>query len=341
LVGDNAIFIKMLNLADTDEDIRPLKDGDIIDLSKLATRKLNIRANAHPEEVGSVVFDLNDQKNFQTENVNPYSLAGNFTGGSYKSWMPEPGKYVITATPYTMAHGKGVAGRSLTINFEVTDGDQQQQVESFTLVNADTDEDIVTLKDGDVINLAALPSFNLKIRANTSPENVGSVMFGLKDIKNLKTDNNSPYTIEGQDIGKSLPMISIMGEHSLMATPYTMANGGGEAGKPLKLTFHLIFDRSNTDLITNGSGGMQVVNIYPNPVEDQISIYYNGKFNENTSLLIYDQYGKFSNVSRTSIDDQSSVLNINIADLQLKSGIYFLKITSENEEGKVIKLIKK
>jgi hypothetical protein len=295
-----------------------------------------------PEHVGSVVFDLNDNKNFQTENVNPYSLAGNFTGGSYKSWTPEPGMYTITATPYSMADGKGEPGRSKTIRFEVIDSEEtEQQVVSFSLVDATTDVEIVTLKEGDVINIAALPTFNLKIRANTSPETVGSVIFDLKNIKNIKTDNHSPYTIDGEDIGKVLSMVSILDEHTLMATPYTIANGGGKAGKSMKLTFHLVFDKSKTDLITNNSGEMQVVNIYPNPVEDQISIYYNGKFDKNTSLFIYDQYGKSSNVSSTLIDDQSSVLNINISDLQLKSGIYFLKITSENKEGKVIKLLKK
>jgi hypothetical protein len=328
--------------ADTDEDIGPLMEGDVIDLSNLPTRNLNIRANAHPNDVGSVIFDLNNKKNFQTENVNPYSLAGNFTGGSYMSWTPEPGKYMMTATPYTMAGGKGAAGRPLTINFEVTDGGQQQQVKSFTLVNAATDEDIVTLKDSDVINVAALPTFDLKIRANTSPENVGSVVFDLKNIKNIKTDNNAPYTIEGQDIGKFISMVSIMGEHSLMATPYTMADGGGEAGKALKLTFHLIFDKSKSEMVTNSSGArMEVVNIYPNPVEDHLTISYSGKFDDKTSLIIYDQYGKSSNVSSMLINERSTMLDINISELQLKSGIYFLKISSENEEGKMIKLIKK
>jgi hypothetical protein len=121
-----------------------------------------------------------------------------------------------------------------------------------------------------------------------------------------------------------------------------MADGGGEAGKALKLTFHLIFDKSKSEMVTNSSGArMEVVNIYPNPVEDHLSISYSGKFDDKTSLIIYDQYGKSSNVSSMLINERSTMLDINISELQLKSGIYFLKISSENEEGKMIKLIKK
>jgi hypothetical protein len=112
-----------------------IKEGDVIDLSELPTTLLNIRANTSPEYVGSVVFDLNDKKNIQTEIVNPYSLFGNFPGGIYKQWTPEPGKYTVTATPYSKTKGKGEKGTPLTINFEFIDSGQtgdEQQVVSYT-----------------------------------------------------------------------------------------------------------------------------------------------------------------------------------------------------------------
>jgi hypothetical protein len=153
--------------AETGEDIMPIKEGDVIDLSMLPTDKLNIRANTNPENVGSVVFDLNDKKAVQTEIVNPYSLFGNFPGGIYKQWTPDPGKYTVTATPYSKTKARGEKGTPLTINFEFIDSDNSgddQQVASYVLVNADTNEDLMPLKDGDKINLATLPTKNLNSR---------------------------------------------------------------------------------------------------------------------------------------------------------------------------------
>ncbi|MCB2380503.1 lamin tail domain-containing protein, partial [Hymenobacter sp. BT635] len=52
-------------------------------------------------------------------------------------------------------------------------------VATFTLINADTEQDLLTLSAGAVLNLATLPTRNLNIRANTSPATVGSVVFAL------------------------------------------------------------------------------------------------------------------------------------------------------------------
>src|SRR5690606_11429802 len=139
--------------------------------------KLNIRANTSPESVGSVVFEL-DGKKFRTENVSPYALAGDNPPGNYHDWTPPLGEHILKATPYTEKNGGGETGPSLTIRFTVVE-EQIPNVQSFTLVNADTDQDIGWLSDGDVIRLGSLPSTQLNIRANTSPKEVGSVVFEL------------------------------------------------------------------------------------------------------------------------------------------------------------------
>jgi hypothetical protein len=53
-----------------------------------------------------------------------------------------------------------------------------QTVNSFTLVDANTDKDIQPIPDGSILDKAAL-SPNLNIRANTIPNKVGSVVFIL------------------------------------------------------------------------------------------------------------------------------------------------------------------
>jgi len=55
----------------------------------------------------------------------------------------------------------------------------QDSVSRFVLINADTDQDIGPISDGDVLVLGSLPTANLAIRADTVPATVGSVRFDL------------------------------------------------------------------------------------------------------------------------------------------------------------------
>ncbi|MEJ7677495.1 MAG: choice-of-anchor Q domain-containing protein [Segetibacter sp.] len=79
---------------------------------------------------------------------------------------------------------------------------QATAVSSFTLINADNDEDIRELKDGDTLNLAILPSVNLNIRANTNPAITGSVTFDLSGQQTRNhIENNAPYALFANNKG--------------------------------------------------------------------------------------------------------------------------------------------
>jgi uncharacterized repeat protein (TIGR03803 family) len=114
------------------------------------------------------------------------------------------------------------------------------RVASFTLVNADTDEDILTLPDGESVYLSDLPTLNLNIRANTYPRNVGSVVFHLNGQQRA-VENHPPYAIGGDHYPQNpndykafqLPL----GNITLMATPYSAPGGQGTAGTPLTVNF--------------------------------------------------------------------------------------------------------
>ena len=103
--------------ADTDKDIGPLEDGDLLNLSELPTSNLNVRANTSSSDVGSVVFTLNGSV-YNTESVAPYALEKD-NNGDYNAWTPATGSYKLVATPYTESGGDGTAGSSLSISFEV------------------------------------------------------------------------------------------------------------------------------------------------------------------------------------------------------------------------------
>jgi len=103
--------------ADTDRPIGPLADGATLDLAKLPTRNLNVRAETRPARVGSVRFEL-DGKPVRTEGTPPYALAGD-RDGNYAAWTPARGAHTLSATPYSRPNAGGAAGKPLTIRFAV------------------------------------------------------------------------------------------------------------------------------------------------------------------------------------------------------------------------------
>src|SRR4051812_48147863 len=74
-------------------------------------------------------------------------------------------------------------------------------VTSFTLINADTDQPISgynPIPANAQLNLAALPTRHLNIRANTSGNGwVGSVKFDYDSASGYRIDNSSPFFICG------------------------------------------------------------------------------------------------------------------------------------------------
>jgi hypothetical protein len=112
-----------------------------------------------------------------------------------------------------------------------------QSIVSFTLVNADTDQDLGELVNGATVNLATLPTRNLNVRANTSPATVGSVRFGYDGNTNLSVENVAPYALAGDTSGDYNAWTPSIGSHSLSATPYALPNAGGAAGASKTVTF--------------------------------------------------------------------------------------------------------
>ena len=98
-----------------------IENGSEIDISSFDTTILSVRANAVGSP-GSVIFDLNGKTDFQTENVDPYALAGNRNDGSYKKWAYDLRvENNVTATPYPLRAGGGTAGVPLQILFTIVD----------------------------------------------------------------------------------------------------------------------------------------------------------------------------------------------------------------------------
>ncbi|MEM9933041.1 MAG: choice-of-anchor D domain-containing protein [Bacteroidota bacterium] len=113
--------------AKTDEDIRELTTGAVIDLTQDG-RDLSIRAKVLcGDKVKSVKLELRGaQVRDRTENVAPYSLTGDIKG-DYRDQEFRPGDYSLEATPFTERNGQGAEGISKMITFTVTNGEAAVQ----------------------------------------------------------------------------------------------------------------------------------------------------------------------------------------------------------------------
>ena len=123
---------------------------------------------------------------------------------------------------------------TVTVNAAPTAG---QSVVRFVLYNATTNQPIPgydPLPAGATLDLAALPTRNLNVRAFTSPNTVGSVKFGLDGDATYRVENAYPYDLLPTGWTPSV------GSHTVTATPYTGGNLAGTAGAPLSITFEVI-----------------------------------------------------------------------------------------------------
>ncbi|MCU0591399.1 MAG: fibronectin type III domain-containing protein [Desulfobacterales bacterium] len=181
-------------------------------------------ANTEPDLAGYKIHYGTASGNYSVHldvlNVTSYTITG----------LTEGQTYYFAATAYDDS------GNESGYSNEATYSDQglSNQVVSFTLVNAATDQDIRALSNGDVINLSQTGS--VTIRANVSGS-VGSVRFGLDGNSNYRMENAAPYALAGDSNGDYTAWSPAVGSHSLTGTPYSGSEGTGTTGTALSISF--------------------------------------------------------------------------------------------------------
>jgi hypothetical protein len=102
--------------AATDQEIKELKKGDVINLSEAGNGLFSIRANTSGP-IDQVTLKLQGPVKYtRTEKAFPYALFGDIEGDYGGRALPA-GKYTLTATPFNQRK-QGIA---LTVSFEVTE----------------------------------------------------------------------------------------------------------------------------------------------------------------------------------------------------------------------------
>ncbi|SHJ59651.1 hypothetical protein SAMN02745146_3475 [Hymenobacter daecheongensis DSM 21074] len=214
-------------------------------------------------------------------------------------------------------------------------------VTSFTLVNADTDEDIKTLGSVDSVNLALLPTRNLNIRANTSPATVGSVVFVLSGADSqLQTESVPPYALFSDVAGNYNPWTPPVGTYSLTATPYSEAGGAGSAGAALTIGFR-VFSRVSTPTAQRGPAERLALQAYPNPSADgRYRIVLSEPVQGSIAYALCTGVGAQLAAGTLAGGPATTVLALDLARQLPAGGIYYLHLRGKklNAQVKVVRL---
>lgn len=318
--------------------IRPLADGDRININDPVFKSIHIRGNTLPKNVSSVKFWLNGQF-VRRENGVPYAFNGNNDKGYYP-WKPTPGDYTLLAIPYIKHGNREYPGKALTVNFKVEALQTTIAVVGFDVV--DTSGKLLKhLNEGDIINLEdpLFKAFN--IVANTTGQ-AGSVNFWLND-KSYRTENNEPYTLAGDQNGKYNAWSPQVREYKLSAIPHAEPNAKGPTGKSLTIHFRVVeedvssayrlstIDSEDESLLH--AGGDQGVWAYPVPVDKELHVKMDDAAGQHAIVVI-------TNIQGLTFYKNSYSMSQIINTSELKPGVYFLQIIGDNGFRKALKIIK-
>jgi hypothetical protein len=322
--------------ADTNQDLMELRHGDMLDLATLPTANLNVRANVSPATVGSVVFHL-DRDYRRIENILPYALFGD-NYPEVTDYLPGQfpvGRHRLRATPYARTFGQGEAGETLDVYFTVVGS----RVQSFTLINADTNQDVMELREGDVIDYALLGTRNINVRANTFPEQVGSVAFTL-NRRHIRHENILPYALSGDNypaVHDYHPYPLPVGNHTLRATSFSGRHGTGTRGGSLSVSFTVSdgMSASHTAAALDISGRESAV--FPNPFTNKLTLQL-GQAEGPVQVTLVDGLGR--TVYQKERVEPAGAVELDLAGQQLPAGLYFLRLSTPSGSMQVLRLMK-
>jgi poly-gamma-glutamate capsule biosynthesis protein CapA/YwtB (metallophosphatase superfamily) len=263
-----------------------------------------------------------------------------------------PGETTITAT----TQDGGFTDITLVT---VTANNPPLSIVGFTLINAGTDSDILTITDGLQISQSQTQGLSLNIRANTFPSVVGSVFMTLSGPVNRSvTENVAPYALFGDNNGNYNGRTLPVGNYTLTARAYSSSNRGGTAGALKTINFSIISgsfringnqdesgiyseSKENDSVMEKGEqqrDGLGVNKIYPNPVEDKINLELSKMGIERVEISIFDMKGV--QLLNQEYDSENGSLVLDIANLRLKPGTHVLLVNT-NGYQQVFKFLKK
>ena len=243
------------------------------------------------------------------------------------------GSYLLAGSSNSNADGDKSENRKGESDYWIVSlkGPSTPAVTSLTLMNADTDQEIKELKDGDVISLAELGVRLLNIRANISGEKIDKVAFDLNGpTAHRQNDKIYPYSLYGDHLGDFEGRELLPGDYVLTVTPYVNNRTakplvGGGSVTPHTIAFTVIGGEATE------TEDLQV-EVFPVPASGVVNIRYKGK-TELSHMILLDPRG---NVLFRRPLSQQPVEQLDIS--AFRKGIHYLKVISPEGE-QIIRLV--
>jgi hypothetical protein len=262
-----------------------------------------------------------------------------------------PGETTITATTQD-------GGFTAITLVTVTENNPPLSIVSFTLINAGTNSDILTITDGLQISQSQTQGLSLNIRANTFPSVVGSVFMTLSGpVNRSATENVAPYALFGDNNGNYNGRTLPVGTYTLTARAYSGTNRRGTAGTIRTINFSITSsafringnqaEKEGSDSQENASISEKdsksrdipgVTRMYPNPVIDRLTLELSVMEADKVQVSIFDMKGV--RLLDQEYDSENGTLVLDISQLRLKPGTHVLLVNT-NGNQQVFKFLKK
>lgn len=198
----------------------------------------------------------------------------------------------------------------------------------FTLVNADTDQDISWLKDGDNIFINQTPHVN--IRYNDSGT-YASVVFKLNGNV-YRTENAWPYTLAGYVNSTYTSWLISEGEYELTATPYSLPDGAGTAGTPLTINFKVIETADVLSVAHDIKQESITLEVYPNPSSESFTFSLESKESGAAKAEIFRLDGSRIETILDAHTSAGDMVQFTWNSKNLPQGVYLCKYSSGNTQ---------
>jgi|GEM_PF-2852372 len=225
-------------------------------------------------------------------------------------------------TPILIAKDNRNGESRLEFTIEVVDLPVELKITSFILVNADTEEEIGQLNNGDTIKYAEIGTSNINIKAEVDESVIDRVDFSINEINT--TAESQPFNLFDSNSSnlKSFSVIGGEGIHYLEATPIKLLSPGstGEERsiKGDKTTVEFYLDTKIPDF---------ELDVYPNPSEEIFNLKLNRWSEKGMFMALYDASGKVYLERELDVTERNN-LELWLNDVQYKAGIYLLKVFS-------------
>ena len=222
---------------------------------------------------------------------------------------------------------------------------KKDEIVKFYLVDPASNKRMGELKDESEVILGD----GINIEAVTDPAKVGSVKFTLNN-KTYQVENTPPYALGGDKKNNFSTVKLKKGKYTLRATPYSQANGKGEAGKVLQIKFTAVngkkIDIGNSrtaeeiakNSLAPAAQTLEVAKVFPNPIENEVHVLFNDAqlSTKDVAFKLFNTMGVEYKISAANYSSDNGSFILDFSKMSLSAGVYFIYIIYNGGQSKEV-----